>query len=204
MLKNASPSDTLSVLKSRIDELNLPALRLAIEDLAATYPHEYLHGQRYLERLNRFEQQIVALASRQETTDKAWQDRASILVKDITVFRQEVLFANPLLARRPILFVARRQYKSDHHNTATMFQTGEINTGSFVGGSALKTIDLANGGRVRTLIESKDALIRDPELSFDGTRILFAMRKNIKDDYHIYEMQIDGRQVRQLTFASGV
>ena len=30
------------------------------------------------------------------------------------------------------------QYLKDHHNTATMFQTGEINTGSFRGGGAVK------------------------------------------------------------------
>ena len=127
LAENANPLATTSDLQNRIDGLNLPALRLAIEDLTATYPHEYVHGKRYIERLNTYEQQIVALASHPGTQDKAWQNKATSLVKDLTVFRQEVLFSNPLLARRPILFVARRQYKSDHHNTATMFQTGEIN-----------------------------------------------------------------------------
>ncbi|NQV33165.1 MAG: hypothetical protein HQ515_10750 [Phycisphaeraceae bacterium] len=202
--ENASPFATMSDLQNSINGLSLPALRSAIEDLTQTYPHEYVHGKVYLKRLNTYEQQIVALASHPRTTDKAWQNKATSLVKDLTVFRQEVLLANPLLARQPILFIARRQYKSDHHNTATMFQTGEINTGSFVGGSALKTIDLVNGGRIQTLIESKDALIRDPELSFDGTRILFSMRKNIKDNYHIYEIHINGAHVRQLTSAPGV
>ena len=34
---------------------------------------------------------------------------------------------NPLVTARPIVFVVRAQYPGDHHNTATMFQTGEIN-----------------------------------------------------------------------------
>jgi hypothetical protein len=46
-------------------------------------------------------------------------------------FRQQLLVANPLVANHPVLFVARQQYRADHHNTATMFQTGEINTASF-------------------------------------------------------------------------
>ena len=56
---------------------------------------------------------------------------------------------NPLgptvVTAQPIVFVVRPQYAPDHHNTETMFQTGEINTASFRGGSAIRTIDLAHG-----------------------------------------------------------
>jgi hypothetical protein len=133
-------------------------------------------------------------------------ERADIsdLQAGLTRLRREALLANPLVSGRPILFVVRHQYRSDHHNTATMFKTGEINTNSFQGGSALKTIDLASGGRVTTLIESLEGVIRDPEIHFYGKRIVLAMRKNIRDDYHIYEINADGTDLRQLTSASGV
>lgn len=111
---------------------------------------------------------------------------------------------NPDLTKAPILIVTRQQYRSDHHNTATMFQTGEINTGSFTGGSALKTIDFAKGAKVTTLLESPEGVIRDPDVSFDGKKILFSMRHNIKDDYHIYEIHADGTGLRQITFGSGI
>ncbi len=111
----------------------------------------------------------------------------------------------PAICRdQPILFVLRQQYRSDHHNTATMFQTGEINTGSFQGGSALKTIDLARDSQVTTLLEMPEGVIRDPDVSFDGRRILFSMRQNPKDDYHLYEIDADGSGLRQLTFGSGL
>ena len=103
-----------------------------------------------------------------------------------------------------ILFVARRQYKPDHQNTETMFQTGEINTASFEGGGALRVLDPAGGGTVRTLLETPDGIIRDPAVHFDGDRILFAMRRNIEDDYHLYEINADGSGLKQLTFAPGV
>jgi hypothetical protein len=38
--------------------------------------------------------------------------------------------------------VIRSQYRPDHHNTETMFQTGECNIGSYEPGGPLKTIDL--------------------------------------------------------------
>ncbi|MDO4550348.1 MAG: hypothetical protein Q4C96_03755 [Planctomycetia bacterium] len=106
----------------------------------------------------------------------------------------------PSLKGKKLLFVARLQYKNDHHNTATMFQNDEINTGSFTGGSALRYIDYADNGKVITLLESPDGVIRDPEISWDGKRILFSMRKNRDDDYHIYEMEWETRKITQLTF----
>ncbi len=118
---------------------------------------------------------------------------------ELESFRRDVLLANPLLRQHPILFVVRRQYRSDHHNTATMFQTGEINTASFEGGGAIKTLDPATG-EVRTLLEVPEGVARDPDVRFDGKKILFSMRRNIEDDYHLYEMNADGSELTQLTF----
>ncbi|MDR0520254.1 MAG: hypothetical protein LBH00_00195 [Planctomycetaceae bacterium] len=52
-----------------------------------------------------------------------------------------------------------------------------------------------------TLLETQTGLIRDPNLSFDGTKILFSMRNNFTDDdYHLYIMDLsDGNKVTQIT-----
>jgi Tol biopolymer transport system component len=104
---------------------------------------------------------------------------------------------------KEIVYVERNQYVPDHHNSETMFQKGEINEASFKGNSALKVLDLATG-KSRTLIESKEGIVRDPEVSFDGKKILFSMRKNKDDFYHIYEIDADGSDLKQLTFADYV
>jgi hypothetical protein len=85
-----------------------------------------------------------------------------------------------------------------------MFQTGEINTGSFVGGGAIKTIDLARGGEVKTLLEAPDGIARDLDVRFDGKKVLFSLRHDREDDYHIYEMNADGTGLEQLTFGSAL
>jgi len=160
------------------------ALRAAVEDLTDTFGDEYQKGPEYLRRLRNAERQGDKVA--------------------LETLRREALIDNPLVGGKPILFVVRAQYKSDHHNTATMFKTGEINTRSFRGGGALKTIDFARSGKVETLLETSEGLIRDPEVHFDGGRIIFSMRKNIDDDYHIYEINADGTGLKQLTSAPGV
>jgi hypothetical protein len=60
-------------------------------------------------------------------------------------------------------------------------------------------------GTVRTLIDQPDGLVRDPDVSYDGRRILFAWRKSMTDDdYHLYEMTAADGRIRQLTFGRGV
>lgn len=102
-----------------------------------------------------------------------------------------------------IIFVVRNQYAKDHHNTATLFQYGEINELSFEPGAALRVLNMANG-KERDIFSTLSGVIRDPEVSWDGKRILFSYRKDKADDYHIYEINADGTNLKQLTFAKGV
>jgi hypothetical protein len=60
-------------------------------------------------------------------------------------------------------------------------------------------------GQVETLQDDPTGVIRDPDVSYDGKRILFAWKKALNtDDYHLYEMDVATRQVRQLTGGLGV
>lgn len=60
-------------------------------------------------------------------------------------------------------------------------------------------------GKVRTLVDEPVGLVRDPDVSYDGRRILFARRTSMTDDdYHLYEMTVADGKIRQLTFGRGV
>jgi Tol biopolymer transport system component len=111
--------------------------------------------------------------------------------------------AKEVLAGKQILYVERHQYAKDHHNTATLFQYGEINEAKFAPGGALKVYDV-DSGTTRTLMKIQTGVIRDPEISFDGKRVIFSMRKNREDGYHLYEIGLDGSNLKQLTSAEGV
>jgi len=169
------------------------SLRAAIADLTATFADRYPHGGDYLRRLADLQRQMSSGGP---------ADRTAIQAR-FEALQREALIANPLVSGQPIVFVVHTQYKPDHHNTATMFQTGEINTGKFEGGGALKAMDLATG-RVKTILDAPTGVVRDPDVSFDGRKILFSMRRNRDDDYHLYEIQADGRGLRQLTFGRGL
>lgn len=59
--------------------------------------------------------------------------------------------------------------------------------------------------RVRTLLDDPGGVIRDPDVSYDGDRVVFAWKKSDRqDDYHLYELDVATRSIRQITRGLGV
>ncbi|MEE8452494.1 MAG: hypothetical protein V3R99_11290 [Thermoguttaceae bacterium] len=73
-------------------------------------------------------------------------------------------------------------------------------------GSAINVLEMDGPyGTVRTLLEDSTGVLRNPDVSYDGEHLLFAWKKSDRDDdYHVYEMDLATRQVRQLTDGLGV
>jgi len=73
------------------------------------------------------------------------------------------------------------------------------------GGLYLYTLRPDLTEEVELLLDAgEDGCIRDPDVHWDGKRILFAWKKSDReDDYHLYEMDLATRKVRQLTFGLG-
>ncbi len=125
----------------------------------------------------------------------------------------------PILKDHSIIYIKRQQYNFDHHNTETLFQNDEISTRLFKPGSSLRLWNPADGS-VRTLIDVPNGVVRDPALRFDAKKLLVSIRKDITDDYHLYELdlaaakeeisipdkkfQADGGVLKQLTFLENV
>ena len=195
--RSAKPSVQDSAGAVNVD---LQALRSAMEDLTRTFGQGYAGGHERLARLAEFEKAWPEIVSGVGRGDAGARQQLEAL----RAFQREALLANPLLCRQPILFALREQYASDHHNTATIFQTSEINTQKFRGPGAIKTVNFGSGGQVRTLLEVPTGVARDLEVSFDGRHVLFSMRKDQGDDYHLYEIGSDGSGLRQLTSGEGV
>ncbi|HHW46510.1 MAG TPA: hypothetical protein GXX17_06340 [Clostridiales bacterium] len=80
---------------------------------------------------------------------------------------------------------------------------------NFIPGSQMILVTLRKSGSQVTkteevLIDSSTGVVRDPDVSEDGRRVVFSWKKDRYDDYHLYEMTLADRKVRQLTFGSGI
>ena len=54
-------------------------------------------------------------------------------------------------------------------------------------------------GSVRTLLEDASGALRDPQIHYDGKRLVFSYRKGGTHHYNLYEMNLDGSGLRQIT-----
>lgn len=76
--------------------------------------------------------------------------------------------------------------------------------GGFIPGGSLCLLELQGDQcQTRTLVDAPQGMIRDPEVSFDGKRLLFAWRKSASDDLHLYEYELANGRTRQLTVGAG-
>ena len=155
-------------------------LRAAIRDLISDFGPRYPLGEEFLRRLDAIEQQP---GSAPDSARAAFGQ-----------LQRAALIANPLLQAQPILFVVREQYLPDHHNTETIFHTGEPNNGSYRPGGPLKILDPVSGRTSVLLDPGPEGLVRDPEVHFDGRKIVFSMRKARDENYSIYELEVDPQQ----------
>lgn len=162
-------------------------LRAAIRDVMATFGERYPKGSSYLARL----EEII------KTDSEGLSQRFQAL-------QREAMIAHPLVSEQPLLYIWRNQYKiGGFHAIDTLFHTYEANTHCFQGPGAMRMIDLKTG-KITTLVEASAGIVRDPDIHFDGGRIVFSMRRNIQEDYHIWEVRADGTGLRQLTRAANV
>ena len=180
--------------------IDIGSARAAVEDLMETYPPQEYDGQGYLNQLDDYAEQLrIVLAAIEDGSGT--QQQLDSLIAEVEAYLRQVLIANPLVSGQPILFIMRDQYPGDHHNTHTFFPSydNEMNNGYFRTGGAMKTVDFGNGGKVTTLVETPSGMVRDPDVYFDGRKIVFAKRDSGSDNYNIYEINSDGTGLVQLT-----
>ncbi len=162
-------------------------LRLAVDDLAASYPGHYPKAE-LLERLARWERRLA-----QVNPNSAQARDAESLAAEFRAIRHDALVArNPLVQQSPILFVKRFSY-------APGWYYADFMRASRFGGN-LCVLSPADG-RVRELAPQLRGGIFDRfDLSFDGRRVVFGYKAAPGKGFRLYEVGVDGAGLRQVTF----
>ena len=103
------------------------------------------------------------------------------------------------LADAPEVILAARQPGKDGHWYANFSYYAESTDRVTYGpGGRLYRLDLATG-RLRPLLDDPKGGVRDPQVHYDGRRIVFSYRKGDSPHYHLYTINADGSGLTQLT-----
>lgn len=70
----------------------------------------------------------------------------------------------------------------------------------YPGGNLFMLDSLSPAARARNVTNLKAGDVQDVEVSYDGTKILFSMRRDASDTWHLWRINADGGGLEQLTF----
>ena len=127
------------------------------------------------------------------------QNKALPIVKPpqpdlLTPFR-----AGPMAGVDKIVFTVRRDGIDGHWYANFGYYADDVNRLPHRPGGKLCVLDLATK-EVATLIDEEEGSVRDPQIHYDGNKMLFSWRPSGTRYFNLWEMNIDGSEKRQLTF----
>ncbi len=168
----------------------LGSLESAVERLSSSYPQKYPAAE-IRRSISAMEQEILARVS-----NFAIQYRFDEMPARLKKLKRLALVEqNPLLKNRKLVFARRYTYDSQHYYD-------DYYHGPVRWGGNITELDLASG-RIRDIIDKRleGGIFDRYDISHDGERIVFGYRPCRPEGYRLWEQNIDGAALRQLTFA---
>ncbi|OGV68232.1 MAG: hypothetical protein A2283_10255 [Lentisphaerae bacterium RIFOXYA12_FULL_48_11] len=109
----------------------------------------------------------------------------------------------PLKNVEDIIFCTRSRYDDGHWYANIGYYCDDENKKAYAGNGKpddgrLYKMNLRTKA-LTVLLDAQGGSIRDPQIHYDGKKILLSYRKANTDFYHLYEINIDGSGLKQLT-----
>lgn len=132
----------------------------------------------------------AALAAPPPDTSAARADASTLLAKFLD---------GPLRDVESVVFAARALNPTDGHWYANFgYYSHDPDRKAYAEGTKLYRLNLRTRA-LTTLLADTTGGVRDPQVSYDGRKILFSYRPGGTEHYHLYEMNADGSGMHQLT-----
>ena len=102
-----------------------------------------------------------------------------------------------------VVFAVRQTYEDSHWYANIGYFCDDHHQKAYSGNGGpsegrLMKLDLRTG-QAMVLLDAEGGSIRDPQVHYDGKKAIFSYLKAGTDHYHLYEIQLDGSGLRQLT-----
>lgn len=170
----------------KIDQPDPSALASLIERLKNLHGAKYAKADEHLKQLASIEKQLAALDA--DSDDEAVEAKCEELEIALAKLQQDVL----LWDIDKILVIRRNEIRASH--VYTYHYEGQQN------GGGLYIIDPRDPeNEPLELIATPDGQILDSDISYDGKKVVFSMRRGSRPGYHVYCINIDGSGLTQLT-----
>lgn len=110
----------------------------------------------------------------------------------------EGFLAGPMKGSEEIVFALRQPGKDGHWYANFSYYAANPDRKAYGEGGRLCRLDLRTG-KLTVLLNDPKGGVRDPQVHYDGAKILFSYRKGGAPNYLLYEINADGTGLKQLT-----
>ncbi|UDQ98777.1 hypothetical protein AAEX28_01505 [Lentisphaerota bacterium WC36G] len=121
--------------------------------------------------------------------------------------KRKIMFSNPAIDFKKILFIdqpypVNKKYGEWGGDKRAWGHEARHRIGlSALSGGKLLVLDGLNpDGKITNLIPNKFGALYRPDVSYDGKKIVFCFKPEEDKSYHLYEINSDGTNLKQLTF----
>jgi len=107
-------------------------------------------------------------------------------------------FAGPMAGVDEIIFACRQLNYDPHWYANFGYYAENADRKAYRAMGRLCKLDLRTA-QVTVLLDDPQGTVRDPQVHYDGRKILFSYRKGGSENFHLYEINADGGGLKQLT-----
>lgn len=187
----ARQREHFAVAVAAVNTLKPGALRLAVQDLQATYPAQYKNGSTYLAAIEAFEKELPQIRQGLAEYDNVALKR----FEEFSELSRKAQLENPLLDFEKIVLVKRKASNlclpQNWQGNSSLDPNVE---------NELATLAYKNpGASIQTLYKPKqNYFVGDSHLNFEADRLLFSSIGTQKR-WQIFEIKTDGTGLRQVS-----
>ena len=148
------------------------------------------------EATQRYGRQLDALETQGKAKKEAAEDKDFYFA--VRALKREITFKNPALDFDSVLYIDNPNPGGGEWNHETRHRLGYQ---AVPGGRLIVQKGLGPDGKLTQLAPSAPlhGSFWRPDLSFDGSKVLFSFKPHNEKTFHIYEIGLDGTSLRQLT-----
>ncbi|UCD48750.1 MAG: hypothetical protein JSW27_14595 [Phycisphaerales bacterium] len=122
---------------------------------------------------------------------------SAVLGNDRTVEPTQILLET-MRDSEEIVFACRQEGHDGHWYANFGYYAEGVERKAYRNRGQLCKLNVRTGA-VTVLVDAPEGTVRDPQVHYDGRKILFSYRKSGTEHFHLYEVNADGTGLRQLT-----
>ncbi|MDO4586371.1 MAG: hypothetical protein Q4C95_03645 [Planctomycetia bacterium] len=152
----------------------------------------------------KFDEQLAALDELEKKIDESSEtpELAKELYLEVRKVKRTITFMNPLIKFDKIVLIDNPYPKGKAGDATDEWGHEARHRNGFMAepGGKLLVVGLNPGSEVKNVLDGFEGSFWRPEVSYDAQKLLFSFQPKGEKSFHLYECNLDGSELKQLTF----